>query len=225
MTTSSTAAGVAIAVFADVVCPWCYIGERRLERARGRRRGLSTTRRWRPFQLQPHMPREGIAWADFIRTKFGGPERARAIFDHVTGVGASVGAAFDFDRVANAPNTADAHRVILFAAERGDEWLVVDRLFRAHFAEGRDIGDAETLVELAANVGLDAAEVRRHLASDEKRDAVVRSQRMAEELGITGVPFFVFAGRYAVSGAQPEDVLTRAIDLVSTDTLVGRQPR
>lgn len=225
MTASSTAAGVAIDVFADVVCPWCYIGERRLERALAQRPGVSTTRRWRPFQLQPHMPRKGIAWPEFIRTKFGDPERARPIFDRVTGVGASVGAVFDFDRVANAPNTADAHRVILFAAERGNEWPLVDRLFRAHFAEGRDIGDAETLAELAGSVGLDRAEVRRYLTGDGNRDAVARSQRTAEELGITGVPLFVFAGRYAVSGAQPEDVLTRAIDLVATDTLAGDQPR
>lgn len=225
MTTSSTATGVAIDVFADVVCPWCYIGERRLQRALAPRPGVPTTRRWRPFQLQPHMPREGIAWPDFIRTKFGGPERARAIFDRVTGVGASVGAPIDFDRVAYAPNTADAHRVILLAAEHGDEWPMVDRLFRAHFAEGRDVGDADTLAELAGSVGLDPAEVLRFLASDRNRDAVTQSQRTAEELGITGVPFFVFGGRYAVSGAQPEDVLARAIDLVSNDTLVGQQPR
>jgi predicted DsbA family dithiol-disulfide isomerase len=225
MTSSSTATRVAIDVFADVVCPWCYIGERRLEGALAQRPGVSTTRRWQPFQLQPHMPRAGIDWPEFIRTKFGRPERARAIFDRVTGVGASVGATFDFDRVAKAPNTADAHRLILLAAERGDEWPLVDGLFRAHFAEGRDIGDAETLAELAASVGLDQAEARRYLASDRNRDAVVQSQRTAEELGITGVPFFVFGGRYAVSGAQPEDVLTRVIDIVATDTLAGHQPR
>jgi predicted DsbA family dithiol-disulfide isomerase len=225
MTASSTATGVAIDVFADVVCPWCYIGERRLQRALAQRPGVPTTRRWRPFQLQPHMPHEGIDWPEFIRAKFGGPERARAAFDRVTGVGASVGATFDFDRVANAPNTGDAHRVILLAAEHGDEWPLVDRLFRAHFAEGRDIGDAETLAELAGSVGLEPAEVRRYLASNRNGDVIAQSQRTAEELGITGVPFFVFGGRYAVSGAQPEEVLTRAIDLVSTDTLAGDQPR
>jgi predicted DsbA family dithiol-disulfide isomerase len=224
MTASNTVTGVAIDVFADVVCPWCYIGERRLQRALARRPG-AITRRWRPFQLQPHMPREGIAWPDFIRTKFGGPEQARAIFDRVTSVGTTVGATFDFDRVASAPNTADAHRAILFAAERGDEWPLVDRLFRAHFAEGRDIGDAETLAELAGNVGLDPAEVHDYLASDRNRDAVGQSQRRADELGITGVPFFIFAGRYAVSGAQPEELLGRAIDLVANDTLAGDQPR
>jgi predicted DsbA family dithiol-disulfide isomerase len=225
MTASSTAAGVAIDVFADVVCPWCYIGERRLERALAQRPAVPTARRWRPFQLQPHMPREGIAWREFVRTKFGGPQHARAIFDRVTAAGATVGATFDFDHVASAPNTAEAHRVIVLAAERGNEWPMVERLFRAHFAEGRDVGDADTLAELAGSVGLDRVEVRRYLAGDRNRDAVVQSQRTAEELGITGVPFFVFGGRYAVSGAQPEDVLTRAIDLVSIDTLAGDQPR
>jgi predicted DsbA family dithiol-disulfide isomerase len=216
---------VAIDVFADVVCPWCYIGERRLERALAQRPGISTRRRWRPFQLQPNMPREGIAWAEFVRTKFGGPERVRPIFDRVTAVGSSVGLTFDFNRVGNAPNTADAHRLILLAAERGDEWPLVDRLFQAHFAEGRDIGEPETLAELARSVGLDAADVRRYLTSNRNRDAVMQNQRTAEELGIAGVPFFVFGGRYGVSGAQPEDVLTRAIDLISNDTLVGHQAR
>ena len=225
MTASSTTIGVTIDVFADVVCPWCYIGERRLERALAERPAIAATRRWRPFQLQPRMPRDGIAWPEFISSKFGGRERARPIFDRVTSVGASVGATFDFDRITRAPNTADAHRAILFAAERGNEWPLVDRLFRAHFAEGRDVGDAETLAALAGDVGLDPAAVRGYLASEKNRDAVVRNQRSAVELGISGVPFFVFAGRYAVSGAQPEDILIRAIDLVSTDTLVGDRPR
>jgi predicted DsbA family dithiol-disulfide isomerase len=225
MTAPSTSARMAIDVFADVICPWCYIGERRLERALAQRPGISTRRRWRPFQLQPHMPREGIAWAEFIRAKFGGPEHARPIFDRVAAVGASLGLTFAFDRVANAPNTADAHRLILLAAARGDEWPLVDRLFRAHFAEGRDIGNADTLAEVAASVGLNAADVRRHLTSDGNRDAVAQSQQTAEELAITGVPFFVFGGRYGVSGAQPENLLIRAIDLISNDTLVGHQAR
>jgi predicted DsbA family dithiol-disulfide isomerase len=219
MTESSTVRALSIDVFADVVCPWCYIGDRRLERALAQRRGLAAVRRWRPFQLQPHMPRAGIPWPDFVRTKFGGPEQARPIFERVAAVGETVGARFDFKRIANAPNTVDAHRLILLAAERGDEWALVDRLFQAHFAEGCDIGDVETLAELATAVGLARDEARSYLTGRRNRDAVDASQRAADELGVTGVPFFVFAGRYGVSGAQPEELLTHVIDRASDDTL------
>ncbi len=212
MTKSSTATELAIDVFADVVCPWCYIGERRLERALARRPDLQVTRRWRPFQLQPAMPAAGIPWAEFVRTKFGGSERARPMFERVTAVGASVGASFDFARIVNAPNTADAHRLILLAADGGDEWPLVDRLFRAHFAEGRDVGDRDTLVEIAWESGLDGDAARRLLAGDANRDSVAQSQRFAEEVGISGVPFLIFGGTYAVSGAQPEAVLLQAIE-------------
>jgi predicted DsbA family dithiol-disulfide isomerase len=212
MMESTTAAGLAINVFADVVCPWCYIGEKRLERALAQRPGLQVTRRWRPFQLQPSMPDAGVAWADFVRSKFGGFDRARPLFDRVTEIGATVGATFDFARIFNAPNTANAHRLILLAAERDDEWPVVERLFRAHFAEGRDVGDQATLVGIAHDAGIEPDAARRYLTSDRNRDAVVQSQRSAGELGVGGVPFFVFGGLYAVSGAQPEAVLLEAID-------------
>jgi len=217
MTESSTATGLAIDVFADVVCPWCYIGEKRLERALAQRRGLQVTRRWRPFQLQPAMPVAGLAWGDFVRSKFGGFERARPMFARVAAVGATVGATLDFDRVFNAPNTADAHRLILHAADHGDEWPLVERLFRAHFADGRDIGDRSTLAELAGEAGLDAAGTRRFLAGDEKRGDVTASQSAAARLGVSGVPFFVFGGVYAVSGAQPEEVLLEALDRAAGD--------
>jgi predicted DsbA family dithiol-disulfide isomerase len=158
------------------------------------------------------MPADGIPWPEFVRTKFGGPEPARPLFDRVTAVGAAVGAAFDFDNVFNAPNTAEAHRLILFAAEHGDEWPLVERLFRAHFAEGRDVGNRETLAEIAASSGLDATDARSYLAGDRNRDAVTESQRAASRLGVTGVPFFVFGGAYAVSGAQPEEILLEGVD-------------
>lgn len=217
MTHSGTDVGVIIDVFADVVCPWCYIGERRLERAMSPRRAVRISRRWRPFQLQPDMPPDGQSWPEFVRTKFGGMERARPIFERVTAVGASVGVPFDFGRIASAPNTMDAHRLILLAAHHGDEWPLVARLFRAHFVDGRDVGDRETLVEIAREQGLDAAEAGQYLASDAGRAAVLQSQLTASDLGIAGVPFFVLGGRYGVSGAQPEDVLTRAIDRALED--------
>jgi predicted DsbA family dithiol-disulfide isomerase len=225
MTESSAAPGLAIDVFADVVCPWCYIGERRLERALAQRPAVQTVRRWRPFQLQPQMPAAGIPWADFMRSRFGGAERARPMFDRVASIAATVGLALDFDKVFNAPNTTDAHRVILFAAEHGPEWPLVDRIFRAHFAEGRDVGDRRTLAELAADVGLEAKEVGQYLASDRHRDSVRESQREAERLGVRGVPFFVVDGRYAVSGAQLEEVFLEAIDRATDEAPAARGAR
>jgi len=208
----TTATQLTVDVYADIVCPWCYIGERRLERAAAERPGVVVERYWRPFQLQPGMPAGGMPWAAFVREKFGGEARARSIFDHVTAVGAADGITFDFGRVASAPNTVDAHRLILLAGERGRQWPVVDALFHAYFAAGADLNDREQLATIAAGVGLDAGEVRTYLAGDGGAAAVHASQREARRLGVQGVPFFVFDNRIAISGAQPLDWFLRAID-------------
>ena len=134
------------------------------------------------------------------------------MFAHVAQAGAPDGIDFRFDQVATAPNTLDAHRLMLFAAERGQEWPLADALFAAHFTEGRDFNDADQLVAMAERVGLDAAAVRAYLASDAGIAEVAASQETAERLGITGVPFYVIDGRYGLSGAQPVDVFVRALD-------------
>jgi predicted DsbA family dithiol-disulfide isomerase len=201
-----------IDVFSDVVCPWCYIGERRLAAALAQRPGLRATRSWRPFQLQPEMPAEGIPWAEMVRSKFGGPERAGAMFRQVSAAGAPDGIRFEWERVATAPNTVDAHRLVLWAAGRGREWEMAEALFGAYFTEGRDLGSADDLADAAARAGLDPDEARALLAGDEGRDDVRRSQEEARSLGISGVPFFVIDGRWAVSGAQPVEVFLRALD-------------
>jgi len=205
---------LAIDVFSDVVCPWCYIGERRLARglelARAQQPGLAVEQRWRPFQLRPEIPPEGESWQAFVRDKFGGEERARAMFAHVTALGAAEGLTFRFDRVASAPNTADAHRLILSAGP-GREWAVALALFRAYFAEGANLNDREQLVAIAERAGLDAREARALLDGDDGKAEVVRSQLEAGRLGIRGVPFYVIDGRLGVSGAQPPELFARAV--------------
>lgn len=206
-----------IEVWADVVCPWCYIGERRLERALEERPDLLVQRRWRPFQLQPGMPPGGMPWDEFARTRFGGKERAQAMFAEVAAAGAADGVVMRFDRVATAPNTVDAHRLVLFGHERGREWETVDALFAAYFEQGRDLNDLDQLAAVAEAAGLDPAEARAFLAGDEGRDEVAAAQHEAGEIGVQGVPFFVIDGRWAVSGAQPAEAWRQVLDQVGRE--------
>lgn len=202
-------------VYADVVCPWCYIGERRLERALAQRPDLPVERRWRPFQLQPAMPEEGVAWSEFARHKFGGLAGAQAAFAKVSALGAAEGISFAFDRVASAPNTVDAHRLILFAARHGRQWEAAEALFAAYFSDGRTLNDRDDLVAVATAAGLDAAEVRSYLAGSDGVAEVQASQDEANRLGVGGVPFYVIDGRYALSGAQPVAVFLQTLDLAT----------
>ena len=201
-----------IDVFADIACPWCYIGERRLRRALEARPDARAEVRWRPFQLQPGLPPEGASWAEFVDRKFGGAERARPMFAHVAQAGAGDGIRFDFERVAVAPNTRDAHRVVLFAEEHGLGWEAAEALFAAYFAGGRNVSDRGELVRIAEDAGLDAARVREMLEGSDYLAEVEESQELAARAGIGGVPFVIFDGRYALSGAQPLELFERAID-------------
>ena len=203
-------------VYADVVCPWCYVGERRLEEALSLRPGLEIERRWRPFQLQPGMPEGGMPWDVFARRKFGGELNARGAFARLTEVGRSEGIRFDFDRVVSAPNTVDAHRSILYAGGAGGDaqWKTVEALFEAYFSDGCDLNDHG---QLAAVANLDPDEVRRYLAGDGGKVEVRASQEEAYGRGIQGVPFYVFDGGLSVSGAQPVEVFLRALDRVRAD--------
>lgn len=205
-----------IEVFADVVCPWCYIGEKRLEQALAQRPDLKIERRWRPFQLRPDMPQAGIPWREFAPAKFGGPEVAEAAFAHVTSVGETIGLDFNFDKVVNALNTTNPHRLILFAADQGREWEMANALFKAYFTEGRDLSAVDELAAIAAGVGLDPAQVKTFLSTNDKADEVQASQIFADTNDIRGVPFFIIEGRYTLSGAQPVEVFLRVLDYVAS---------
>lgn len=206
-----------IEVYADVVCPWCYVGEKRLGTALQSRPDLDVEVRWRPFQLRPEMPAEGLPWRAFALDKFGGEEDMRQAFARVSAAGEPDGIRFDFDRIASAPNTVDAHRLILRAGDSGREWEMADALFRGYFNGGRNLNDAEDLAQMAAEAGLRDEEARALLATDEGTDAVWESQRTAAGLGISGVPFYVIDGRYALSGGQPAEVWLHALDAVEAE--------
>jgi predicted DsbA family dithiol-disulfide isomerase len=201
-----------IDVVSDVVCPWCYIGKRKLELALARLDdGAAVTVRWHPFELNPDMPAQGMPRASYIEAKFGDATRADAIYARVRAVGAEIGIAFAFERIRLQPNTLDAHRLIAWAQQRGDAQALVERVFRAYFIDGRSIGESGELATLAADAGLPSDEARTMLASDAYRGEVEAEVREARDSGISGVPFFIFNGRTAVSGAHDPDTLLEAI--------------
>ena len=205
-------------IVSDVVCPWCYIGKRKLETAlaelQAREPGLAILRRWHPFQLNPDLPPEGIARAAYIEAKFGGKARATEIYARVRSAGADVGIPFAFDRIDRQPNTLDAHRLIAWAQQRGDPRAtdaLVERLFGAYFIEGRLLTETEQLIEIAREAGFPESEVRAMLASAVGRPDVEAEDREARAVGISGVPFFIFNGKTAVSGAHEPAALLEAI--------------
>ena len=204
-----------IDIISDVVCPWCYIGKRQLEAALGelaaREPAVRPVVSWHPFQLNPDLPREGIDRGAYVEAKFGKPERAREVYERVREAGARAGIAFAFGAIARQPNTRDAHRLISWAQTQGDADPLVERLFRAYFLDGRFVGDREVLAAIAGDAGLDAAAARSYLASAQGDDAIVAMDRRVRELGVGGVPFFILAGRVAVSGAQGAQALLDAI--------------
>lgn len=204
-------------VISDVVCPWCYIGKRRLETALARLReaepDLPIEVRWHPFELNPDLPPAGADRRDYLDAKFGGPERAQQIYARVRAAGETVGIPFAFDAIERQPNTLDAHRLIAWAQARreGDADDLVERLFRAYFLEGRYVGDRDELEHIAAAAGFDPDDARAFLASDALRGEVAGAEDHARRMGVSGVPFFIFAGRVAVSGAHEADTLLDAI--------------
>lgn len=205
-----------IDVISDVVCPWCFIGKRRLEdalaRLAAREPALVPSVRWHPFQLNPDLPREGIDRRSYLEAKFGGPQRAQAIYDRIRSAGETVGIAFAFERITRQPNTLDAHRLIAWAQADGrDASMLVEGLFAAYFLEGRAIGDVTVLGAIAAEAGLDAAAARAHLESADDVPFMHEADRRARAMGITGVPFFILADKVTVSGAQSAEVLLEAI--------------
>jgi predicted DsbA family dithiol-disulfide isomerase len=200
-----------IDVVSDVVCPWCFIGKRNLEAALDGVDLGEVVVRWHPFELNPDLPEDGVDRRHYLETKFGGPERASQIYARVREAGARAGIAFDFDAIARQPNTREAHRLIAWAQAQGDADALVERLFRAYFLEGRRIGDRDTLVELSAEAGIDAGAARAWLASDRGKSEIAHAEARARELGITGVPFFIFDGRVGLSGAHPPESIRDAI--------------
>ena len=204
-----------IDVISDVVCPWCFIGRRRLGAAlsllAGREPMVRPLVSWHPFQLNPDLPQEGIDRRAYLEAKFGGRARAREVYERVRLAGKTVGIDFAFDRIERQPNTLAAHRLISWAQAQGDAEDVVERLFRAYFFEGRFLGDRAVLAAIAGEAGLDSAAAGAMLASEKGAGEIVAMDRRVRELGVDGVPFFIFEGRVPVSGAQEPDALVAAM--------------
>jgi predicted DsbA family dithiol-disulfide isomerase len=202
-----------IDIVADVICPWCFIGKRRLERALALRPDLTVTLSWRAFELNPDMPSEGISREAYLAAKFGGFGMAERLYANIRAAGRGVGIDFAFERIRRTPNTLRAHRLIRLAADRGRANAVVEALFRAYFIAGLDIGDVETLAVIAARAGLDHAEARRHLASEAGTAEVRADEHRARRLGIHAVPCFVLERGYAISGAQEPEMFLPLFDI------------
>jgi len=205
-----------IDIYSDPICPWCFIGKRRLERALATRSGIQAKLRWRAYQLNPAMPEDGMERASYLTMKFGGPGQAERIYAQIAQVGAAEGIGFRFDRIAVTPNTVNAHRLLRFAAGEGGDSVVdaaLEALFRAYFIEGRNIGDRQTLADLAKEAGLTREAAFAYLATDADLAAVREEDMQARRAGIEGVPCFVVNGRYALSGAQEPEAFYALFDM------------
>jgi predicted DsbA family dithiol-disulfide isomerase len=207
---------LAVDVVFDLVCPWCWIGIRRLTRTITRRPDLTVDVTYRPFLLNPDMPARGMARAEYLQRKFGGEERARRLHAAIAEVGRSEGLAFRFDRIARTPSTVEAHRLVRLAAAESRAGDLVDALFTAHFVEGRDIGDRASLATIWAETGL-AFDPAMHGPAGFGTDAVHADNLRAHRLGINGVPCFVFGERHAIAGAQEPEVLERMLDIAALE--------
>ncbi len=201
-----------IDVVSDTVCPWCFIGKRRLARALALRPDVPARVFWRPYQLDPTIPREGVDRRAYLKAKFGDSPRTAAMGKTIRGEGAGEGIDFALDRIAKSPNTLDSHRLIRWAGSAGVQDDVVERLFKAYFVEGRDIGDAAVLAAVAGEAGMDAALVADLLAGDSDAALVEREAGMANQMGISGVPTFIFDSKFMISGAREPEILARIMD-------------
>ena len=194
-----------IDIYSDTVCPWCYIGKRRLERAIASRSEMQVEISWRAFQLNPDMPTPGVLWANYLTTKFGAPERAESVFAAISQM----------------PNTVQSHRLLRFAERFGRQDTMMETLFRAYFLDGEDIGDIETLARVAAVCGLDGLAAMAFLEGDEELDAVLSEDMRARRMGINAVPCYIVNGAYALSGAQEPEAFYPLFDLAEVVISVG----
>lgn len=206
-----------IDVVSDVVCPWCYIGKHRLERALELVEDVPLEVRWRPFFLNPWVPRGGISREDYLTKKFGSVEAYKNIAGRVVLAAQEEGLQYNNDLVKRQPNTIDCHRLIHWADRIGKAGEMKQKLMELYFRDGGDLTDIDVLVQAAAEIGLDEQDVRRRLASDEDVDFVTGQANDASEKGISGVPTFVLANKYALSGAQPPEQLAAAIRQVAAE--------
>jgi predicted DsbA family dithiol-disulfide isomerase len=203
---------LAIDLVADVVCPWCYLGWRRLKTALAARPNVDGRITWRAYQLDPSLPEEGVDRKAYMAAKFKDPARLKAAHDALVAGGLEEGLTFNFDQIDKTPNTNAAHRLIRWAHGAGLQEVMIEALFAAYFTDGRDIGDPTVLADLAEGAGLDRLTVLNLLAEGVDKEAVAREHAMAVQSGVTGVPFVIFGGKLAVVGAEAPERIVAAID-------------
>ena len=213
---------ISIDIISDTVCPWCFIGKRRLEKAVAQRPQFDYQIGWRPFQLNPDMPSGGMPRPQYLSLKFGGPERASKIYANVEAAGRSEELDFQFDAIQQQPNTFDSHRLIRWAATAGVQDAVVEMLFTRYFREGADIGDRAVLAEVAGACGMSADEVAGNFDNDVDVEQVKAEEMLARRMGINGVPCFIIDRKYAVSGAQDPSVLVNVFDLTTREAAAAQ---
>jgi predicted DsbA family dithiol-disulfide isomerase len=208
---------IKIGVVSDVVCPWCYIGKRRLEKAIAELSPRFTFEvEYFPFELNPQMPSHGVDQKDYLINKFGGEERYHQLTDHVTSIAAQEGLTFDYPAQKISPNTRNAHRLIQFAKEDQKQLAFVEALFKAYFTEGIDLSKTENLVAIAVAAGLDKEKTEAFLTSDAGKTEVELTELELQQSGITGVPFYVVDNKYGISGAQPSESFIKAFEEIAS---------
>ncbi len=202
---------IKIDILSDPICPWCYIGKARLEKALEAERDHPFAIEWHPFQLNPDMPAQGMDRREYLETKFGGRENALRVYGEIDKHAREEGLDIDFAAIQRTPNTINAHRLIHWAGIEGKQNAIVDALFKAYFREGRDIGNTEVLCDLADSAGLDAAVIGKLLASDADIDNIRQRDTHSREMGVNSVPTFIIANQHAVPGAQTTDLWRKVI--------------
>ena len=201
-----------IEIFSDVVCPWCYIGKRRLDRTLQTSLGQGVTLRWRPYQLYPRLPPEGIDRHEHLKARYGANASLGQMPKRLEAEAEDVGIRFDFAAIKRQPNSFQAHRLLEFAKPRGAQHELAEVLFNFHFCLGEDVGQTATLIEAARQAGLDGEQAAAHLRGNEGAEEVRRQLGRAIDLGIAGVPCYLMAGRFTLPGAQTEDVMAQFIE-------------
>jgi len=200
---------LSVDVISDVICPWCYIGKRRLEKAISDA-DIQVSVRWHPFQLNPTMPKEGISRREYRTKKFGSWERSMELDAKVVTVGKSEGIDFAFDKIDRTPNTVNAHRLIWLADQNGCQDAVVETLFRAYFSDAQDIGNRQTLIDVETEAGLERQAVEAMLNSEDGMDVISNAKEMSQMYGVESVPFFIIDQNFSLSGAQQADTFLEA---------------
>lgn len=202
---------VTIDIVSDVMCPWCYIGKRRLEKSAALVPEIHLETRWRPFQLDPTIPEDGIDRQLYLERKFGSTANVEHVYAPVRAAGEAEGIPFAFEKIRRSPNTFNAHRLIRWAQAAGLQDAAVERLFRLYFVEGGNLAEVAVLADAAAEAGMERQVIERLLEGDSDKAEVRQEIELAQQMGVTGVPTFIVAGRYGIVGAQSPEVLVGAI--------------